>query len=490
VSSICAGLLLAFCPVMWSQAVITEVYGLNVCCLMATLVVLYRWSFEPEKRWRLYLAALIWGVGLTAHQTLVLLTVAFPTFIWFTDRKFGRAVLVPILLVCGLGLLVEAGEMWTTIHKLAGIRERAFAAGNQNAPSPWDTYTFPFLVCIGLAGGVGYWLYRLLKDRDWRGSVMTILGVIAVGGMTGGLVLRFLENDTRGSWMMMTGFAALVGFAAWAARVWNRQHEDVRHASQALLVYGAVCLGLGLYGYLYFSSCTNPPMNWGHCSEWEGFKHQFTRGQYDKVHLDRTLLQFWGQLNMFFDDLQGQFNILYALLALFALFFFRDLETRDRNWLLFLLIGFLCLGIGLSFCRTRLLKTKTVHRPRFFSCRVIVSIRCGLATDSSWDSASSSPKSQPRNAPRWPLRLAYYSCRSSRGGATGAIRRNAATILVTGSATSCFGRGRLPGNGAGGGSLRRYRSRPVRAHVHDLRRELRVAKCQKSHREMSGQRHV
>src|SRR5437867_3330793 len=98
-SSICAGLLLAFCPVMWSQSVIAEVYGLNAFCLMACLAVLYRWSFETEKRWRLYLAAFIWGVGLTAHQTLVLLTVAFPTFIWFADRKLGRDVLVPILVV-------------------------------------------------------------------------------------------------------------------------------------------------------------------------------------------------------------------------------------------------------------------------------------------------------------------------------------------------------------------------------------------------------
>ena len=52
---------------------------------------------------------------------------------------------------------------------------------------------------------------------------------------------------------------------------------------------------------------------------------------------------------MFFDDLQGQFSILFALLALLALFFFRDLGERDRNWLLFLLIGFLWLSLGFIF---------------------------------------------------------------------------------------------------------------------------------------------
>jgi len=378
-SSICAGLLLAFSPVMWSQGVITEVYGLNACCLMATLVVLYRWSFEPEKRWRLYLAALIWGVGLTAHQTLVLLTVAFPAFIWFTDRKFGRNVLAPILLVCALGCLVEIKGTWATIHKLELLRERALAAGNTNVPSPWDTYKFPLLVYAGLAAAAAYWLYQMLKDRDWRGPVMTFVGVIALGGVCGGLALQFLANDARGIWLLLAGIAATAGFVGWTLTMRNRQVEDIRHASQALLVYVAVGLGLSLYGYLYLSACTNPPMNWGHCSEWEGFKHHFTRGQYEKLHLDRTLLQFWGQLNMFFDDLQSQFNILYALLALFALFFYRDLGDHDRNWLKFLFIGFLCLGIGFIFLSNPSFDKQKQFTDRvfFLPCHCIYSLWIG-----------------------------------------------------------------------------------------------------------------
>ncbi|MEI6082999.1 MAG: DUF2723 domain-containing protein [Verrucomicrobiota bacterium] len=364
-SAICAGLLLAFSPVMWSQGIITEVYGLNACLFLATLVVLYRWSFEPEKRWRLYLAALIWGVGLTAHQTLVLLTVAFPTFIWFTDRKFGRNVLVPVLLVAALGLLGEVKGTWTTLHKLEEVHDQAVATGNTNVASPWDTYKFPLLVYIGLVAGAGYWLYLLLKDRDWRGPALTLLGVVALGGVFGGLALRYLENDARGVWLLLAGILAMVGLAGWIYAGRHGPTEDVRHASQALLVYVAVCLGLSLYGYLYFSSCTNPPMNWGHCSQWEGFKHHFTRGQYDKIHLDRTFLQFWGQLNMFFDDLQWQFNIVYALLALFALFFFRDLGDSERNWLRFLFIGFLCLGIGFIF-----LSNPTFEKQKQFTDRV------------------------------------------------------------------------------------------------------------------------
>ncbi len=113
-SSVSASLILAFSPVMWSQAVITEVYTLSAFLLMVTLALLYRWSFETERHGWLYLAAFVWGVSLTNHQTLVLLTVAFPTFVWLADRKLGRDLLAPILWVIVLGvfkMVVTPGQL-------------------------------------------------------------------------------------------------------------------------------------------------------------------------------------------------------------------------------------------------------------------------------------------------------------------------------------------------------------------------------------------
>jgi tetratricopeptide (TPR) repeat protein len=285
VSSVAAGLLIALSPVMWSQAVIAEVYGLNAFCLAGTLVVLYRWSFEPERRWRLYLAAFVWGVGLTAHQTLVLLTVAFPTFVWLADKKFGRDVLVPILVV------IIGGVVYTIIKRDSMFHEGPFAA----------------TVLLALGIGSAVWLYFLWQEGP-------------------GLM-----------------------------RMWP----------QALLLYFAVVLGMGLYLYEPLSSSTNPPMNWGYTRTFEGFVHHFTRGQYEKVHTERTLLQLWGQLNMFFDDLQGQFNIVYALLALLALFFYRDLADHDRDWMKFLLVGFLFLSVGFIF-----LSNPTFEKQKQFTDRV------------------------------------------------------------------------------------------------------------------------
>ena len=268
--SVSAALMLGFSPAMWSQSVITEVYAVNVFLLMVTLVLLYRWSFETERLGRLYLAAFLWGVSLTNHQTLVLLTVAFPTFIWFADRKLGRDTLAPVLAVIVLGvlkLIVTPGSLF---------KQGAFSAA--------------WILAHGI--GAGVWLYFLWKEGP--------------------------------GWM----------------RMWRR----------VIAIYAAVVLGVSLYAYVPLSSATNPPINWGYArSPTAGVRHVAT-GQYEKMRTERTPLQFWGQINMFFDDLKSQFTVVYALVALMALFFYRDLAREDRNWLLFLLMAFLFLGLDFIFC--------------------------------------------------------------------------------------------------------------------------------------------
>ncbi len=287
-SAVAGSLMLAFAPVMWSQSVITEVYALNAFFLFVTLVYLYRWSFEPEKRWRLYFAAFVWGVSLTNHQTLVLLTVAFPAFVWLTDRKFGRDVLLPILVVIALVVLK---------------------------------------------------------------MVMTKNSMFYQGPFTGGVVL-------------LVG----LGAAYWSYRLFNAGPGILRMWPQALAVYGAVILGLLLYAYVHAASATNPPMNWGYARTKEGFLHTFSRGQYEKtqserakvekdqsgraqygVYWSKTLVKCWGQINLFFDDLKDQYTLPFALIALLVLFFYWNLDQADKNWLLFLLIAFLFLGLGFLF---------------------------------------------------------------------------------------------------------------------------------------------
>ena len=265
--SVSAGLMLAFSPVMWSEAVATSVHGLNTLLLMATLVVLYHWSCEPETRWRLYLAAFLWGVGLTEHQGLALLAVTFPLLIWLVDRRLGRDVLVPVL------TMIAGVIMWMMFAKNSQFHQGSFSA----------------IVFGGIALASAAWLYLLWREGP-------------------GLMQRW---------------------------------------PQVLLLGLAIILGLALYCYEPLISRTNPPMNWGYTGTSEGFVRHVIEGQHERVHIERTVMQLWGQLNLLFDDLQQQFNCVYALLALVALFFYRDLAKPDRNWMKFLLSAFVFLGLGI-----------------------------------------------------------------------------------------------------------------------------------------------
>ena len=268
-SSVSAAGMLAFSPAMWSQSVITEAWTLNVFLLVAILVLVYRWSFEPERCWRLYLAGFLWGISLTNHQTLVLLAVAFPTFLWLVDRKLGRDVLAPMLAV----IVLAVAKMIATPGSL--FRQGAFAAG----------------CVLGHGVGAGVWLRYLWK---------------------------------QGPGLM---------------RMWRR----------VLAIYATVVLGMSLYAYVPLSSATNPPINGTYGHGLIAAVHQAVIGQYESVHAERSPLQFWGQINMFFDDLKSQFTIVYALIALLAMLFYRDLAREDRRWLLFLLVAFLFLALDLIF---------------------------------------------------------------------------------------------------------------------------------------------
>lgn len=329
-SSVSAALMLAFAPVMWSQAVITEVYALNAFFLLTILVLLYRWSFEPERRWRLYLAAFLYGVSLTNHQTLVLFTAPFPVFalfVWFVDKKLGRDMALPMIAVILIGILKMIVSEGGAFH------EGAFSAA----------------FILGIAAVNCIWFYILANQGLAKSTGLVGLAVIALMAVLGGLWFGLAEHAATG-WVAVGGGLITGGVAvAWASKLWWTEQESVRLACRVLLIYLLVILGLGLYAYMYFSSSTNPPMNWGFCRTKEGFIHHFTRGQYEKVHTERTPLMFWGQFCLFYSDLALQFNWLFMLLPCLALFFYRDLGKNERDWLKYLLIAFVCLNVFFIF---------------------------------------------------------------------------------------------------------------------------------------------
>jgi len=94
---------LAVSRTFWSQAVRAEVYALNSLFVVATLYLLLVWADSRAPR-TLQAAALVYGLSLTHHVTMILLLPAFLVFVWLTDRSVlrnprlaGRLLLLTVL---------------------------------------------------------------------------------------------------------------------------------------------------------------------------------------------------------------------------------------------------------------------------------------------------------------------------------------------------------------------------------------------------------
>ncbi len=115
--AIIATLSLAMSRTFWSQAVRAEVYALNSLFVVATLFLLLLWARTRSHR-TLYLAALVYGLSLTHHRTMILLGPACVLFVWLTDRsmltdlkslgKLLLLILVPQLLYLYIPLRAPA----------------------------------------------------------------------------------------------------------------------------------------------------------------------------------------------------------------------------------------------------------------------------------------------------------------------------------------------------------------------------------------------
>ena len=102
VSAAVAALAFAAGPTFWSEAVVAEVYALNILLVTATLYSLLSWR-DTRREGYLLLAALLTGLSITAHMTSVLLVPAAFLFVALVDR---RTLVRPRLLAKSAGLFI------------------------------------------------------------------------------------------------------------------------------------------------------------------------------------------------------------------------------------------------------------------------------------------------------------------------------------------------------------------------------------------------
>jgi tetratricopeptide (TPR) repeat protein/uncharacterized membrane-anchored protein YitT (DUF2179 family) len=122
VAGFSSSLLFAFTPIMWSQSVIVEVYSLNAFFLILVMLLVYMWLCRPKDHY-LYWAALVFGIGLTNYQVLLLAALALAIVVMFKDFELFRDFFIvgtPIVAsIAFVALVYGAKELPNVTHPTA-----------------------------------------------------------------------------------------------------------------------------------------------------------------------------------------------------------------------------------------------------------------------------------------------------------------------------------------------------------------------------------
>lgn len=146
VGGIGGGFAFGLSPLLWSQAVIVEVYALHILLLAGVilLAVADTASSTPGQLRRARLGGLLLGVALGNHLTTALFVPAWLAVLGWRNRQFRRRHLVETLACLGLGLLVYLYI-------------------------PFRAVTNPAVNWGGASNWAGFWW--LVSGQDYRGLV-------------------------------------------------------------------------------------------------------------------------------------------------------------------------------------------------------------------------------------------------------------------------------------------------------------------------------
>ena len=236
VPAVAAGLAFAFAPLVWSQAVIAEVYALTA--LLAAIIVALSWRKRP----RPLLLGLAFGLGLTHHLTLALfapLVLAAGTR-WAKAQSVQRVItrvfiglLIGVLPLAYLPLTAHAQVGWGDASTPQGfwwlVSAELYRGYVFALPAAWIGSRIA-AVAHTLASGftwvgvaVGLWGLGKLWERDkWLGGASLLSGLM--------LTAFAVDYNTTDSEVYL--IPALVVFAVWLGVGWGA----VMASSQRLVV--------------------------------------------------------------------------------------------------------------------------------------------------------------------------------------------------------------------------------------------------------------
>jgi hypothetical protein len=109
-----ASFIFAFSPTFWSQAVITEVYAVNVAMIVLSFLLLLRWEITRRDR-DFFLFALIYGLSLGTHISNLGFAPAIALYVLLTDRSILKRPTWWFAAAAGFSL-GAAQYLWLPLH--------------------------------------------------------------------------------------------------------------------------------------------------------------------------------------------------------------------------------------------------------------------------------------------------------------------------------------------------------------------------------------
>ncbi len=181
----------------WLHAVVSEVYTLNACFLMAVIYLLLKWKNQRRDS-QLYWGAFLYGLGLSNHLVLGLLGISILYFLFIYDRKIFTDKRFLIILLCFfLGLSVYLGVLiyWmkTLPEKSSEIADIATGRGHKQ----WMMN----LNLAWLLGNVKMYCAYLFYQFPLAGFWLGFLGLI-----------KFFRRDKKLACFFMLAIAANAAF--------------------------------------------------------------------------------------------------------------------------------------------------------------------------------------------------------------------------------------------------------------------------------------
>lgn len=167
--------------IVWSQAVIAEVYALNACLFAGVLLALLAWR-QTRQPWLFYLACALVAAGLGHHMTILALAPGLAVYAIASDRRFAlrprTLAAVTALMAAGLlqyaFILLRSSDPGAYVESRATtLSELAAAVSGTQFRDRLFAFDWPTLLSVR---GPAFLTQFLAPELTWAGLILAAAG--------------------------------------------------------------------------------------------------------------------------------------------------------------------------------------------------------------------------------------------------------------------------------------------------------------------------